>query len=638
MTLPQTADEFQHLWTEALAKARAAFELLRQHTSIDAQKFLRDYDMLAALIEQVSAPASLFSNVHPDSAVRSCAELFEQKASKLITEISLDKKLFEICSTLSTEGLDALELRLYERIMRDYRRSGVDKSPEIQARITALHAELVEIGQTFEKTIREDVRAIELRSAEELAGLPADFIAAHKPDEQGVIRVTTDYPDLKPFLAYAENAAARKELFIKFNSRAYPANESVLRTLIEKRHELAGLLGYSSWADYVTEDKMIRTGAAVQEFIDKIDAIARPKGAEDYAVLLEEKRRTEPSADRVEEWEKPYWEERVKKQKFNFDSQEVRPYFEYVRVRDGLLDLTAKLFELEYKKIDAPTWHTSVDAYDVQRAGTTLGRIYLDMHPRDNKYKHAAQFTLQSGVAGQQLPEGVLVCNFSDPSAQGPALMDNDQVTTFFHEFGHLLHHVIGGNQKFAYFSGVATEWDFVEAPSQFFEEWAMDTETLQRFARHIETGEPIPTHLVERMRAADEFGKGLFARRQMVYAALSLNCYRKDPSTFDIHELAVEMQNHYGQFPYETDTHHECSFGHLDGYSAIYYTYMWSLVIAKDLLSKFLTAGMLNTTVSTEYRKTILEPGGSKDAADLIKDFLGRPYAFDAFAGWLKR
>ncbi|MCX6781425.1 MAG: Zn-dependent oligopeptidase [Candidatus Magasanikbacteria bacterium] len=486
--------------------------------------------------------------------------------------------------------------------------------------------------------IFEDVRSIKIKVSD-LAGMPGDFCEAHAVDEDGFVTITTDYPDYRPFMIYAENTEARKELFLCFHSRAYPKNEDVLKKMIARRQELARLLGYDSWADYVMEDKMIKTSSAVQNFIDAIDAQARIPAQRDYDALLAEKRLMYPDATEVEEFEKSFWEERAKRRNFNFDSLAVRAYFEYNKVQDGLLALTEELFGISYQRVDdAVVWHSSVDVFDVFRAEKNIGRIYLDMHPRVYKYKHAAQFTLQSGVAGIQLPEGVLVCNFSDPSTSSPALMDHDQVTTFFHEFGHLLHHILGGAQEFIYFSGVATERDFVEAPSKFFEEWEMDAATLKRFAHHTETHEQIPTGLVECMRAADEFGKGLFVRRQMVFAALSLHCYNRratDPE-ISVHDLGVLDQTQYGQFPHTEGTYHECSFGHLDGYSAIYYTYMWSLVIAKDLLSKFPDHDMMNEVETRAYARSILEPGGSKDAADLVKDFLGREYSFDAFNTWL--
>jgi thimet oligopeptidase len=275
--------------------------------------------------------------------------------------------------------------------------------------------------------------------------------------------------------------------------------------------------------------------------------------------------------------------------------------------------------------------------YDVYQSGAKLGRIYLDLHPRENKYKHAAQFTLRAGVTGKQLPEGVLVCNFPDPgSSKGPALMDHDEVVTMFHEFGHLMHHILGGRQRWIYFSGVATEQDFVEAPSQMLEEWAWDPTTLALFAHHVESHATIPAELVKRMRAASEFGKGTQARHQMFYAAMSLRYHEADPAHLDLLATLGELQKRYSMFAYVDGTHLYDSFGHLNGYSAVYYTYMWSLVIAKDLLSEFQRHGLLDEATAHRYRDAVLVPGGSKDAADLVKDFLGRPYSFDAYQRWL--
>ena len=209
---------------------------------------------------------------------------------------------------------------------------------------------------------------------------------------------------------------------------------------------------------------------------------------------------------------------------------------------------------------------------------------------------------------------------------------------TFFHEFGHLLHTIFAGHRRWIGNSGITTEWDFVEAPSQLLEEWTYDVEALQLFARHYITGRPISTDLVRRLRRASDFGKGLYTAHQMFYAAVSLNFYNRDPSSMDTTDLMVELQKRYSPFPYVEDTHFQCSFGHLDGYSAYYYTYMWSLVIAKDLFSKFEARGLLDRETTMHYRRSILDPGGSKKAADLIEDFLGRPFSFDAFQEWLNR
>jgi thimet oligopeptidase len=268
-----------------------------------------------------------------------------------------------------------------------------------------------------------------------------------------------------------------------------------------------------------------------------------------------------------------------------------------------------------------------------------LGRIYLDMHPRPNKYKHAAQFSLQKGVEGKQLPEGVLVCNFADPkTSDGPALMEHDQVVVMFHEFGHLVHHIMSGHGKWAYFSGGSYEWDFIEAPSQMLEEWAWDPATLQSFALNVQTREPISVELAQKAKDANEFGKGFGARTQMFYAAMSLQFHEANPDTLDFLKKQVELQKKYALWPYMEGTHMYAGFGHLNGYSATYYTYMWSLVIAKDLFSEFQKHGLFDVDTATRYRDKVLKPGGSKDAADLIKDFLGRPFNFDAYEKWMNK
>ena len=352
------------------------------------------------------------------------------------------------------------------------------------------------------------------------------------------------------------------------------------------------------------------------------------------------KRADEPGAARVEPWDSAFLQERIKAEQHGFDAQSVRPYFEYGRVRDGVLDVTAALFGLRYARVEgAPSWHPEVESYDLSDAadGRPLGRLHLDMHPREGKYRHFAQFTLASGQAGVRLPEGVLVCNFPRPAPGAPALLEHGEVRTLFHEFGHLLHHLLGGHTRWASHSGVATEWDFVEAPSQMLEEWVWDPGVLARFARHVETGAPIPAELVVRMRAADEYGKGLQVRQQMFYAALSLELHRRPPGGLDTTAVAAELLARYTPFRHVEGTAMQASFGHLDGYSALYYTYMWSLVIAKDLVSAFRERGLMDPATAARYRRAILEPGGSRPAAALVEDFLGRPSGFEAYQAWLE-
>jgi thimet oligopeptidase len=269
--------------------------------------------------------------------------------------------------------------------------------------------------------------------------------------------------------------------------------------------------------------------------------------------------------------------------------------------------------------------------------GKLAGRFYLDMHPRENKYNHAAQFGICNGIKDRQIPEAALICNFPGGDENDPGLMEHNDVETFFHEFGHLLHHLFGGRQPWIGISGISCEWDFVEVPSQLLEEWAWDAATLQTFAHHYQTNEPIPTALVQQMRRAEEFGKGLQVRQQMMYAKLSLSCYDNDPKNINTDELVKTLREKYTPYKFVEGTHMQTSFGHLDGYSAIYYTYMWSLVIAKDFFTKFDESNMMKSDTATTYRKTILAAGGSKPANELVKEFLGREFQFDGWKKWLE-
>lgn len=631
-------EEFRRASEEALAKARDGIARLKTlPASTPPKEVLELFDESSAALDDAAARASVVRHTHPEAALREAAEASEQAIENLANDIRMDRGVYDVLAAVSLANEDAATRKWMEKVLRDFRRAGVDRDEATRARVKALQEELVRIGQEFSRNISQDTRRVSLPPSA-LDGLPEDYVRAHAPGEDGQVRISTDYPDLVPFLTYARDGKAREELWRANRQRGYPANVNVLQNLVQKRHELATLLGYPHWAAYATEDKMVRTADAAGTFIRKIADASEERMKRDYAVLLERKRKDDPNADQVNPWDSGYLDDRVKAEQYAFDSQTVRPYFEYTRVKQGVLDLTARLFGVTYRPVkDVPVWHPDVEAYDVYEGTTLKGRFFLDMHPRADKYKHAAQFTLTSGKSGRRLPEGALICNFPKPGTE-PALMQHGDVETFFHEFGHLLHHIFGGHTKWAGLSGVRTEWDFVEAPSQMLEEWARDVTCLQTFAKHYQTGEALPAELVERMLAADEFGKGLFVRQQMFYAALSLELYRREPKDLDATALVRELQGQYIPFPYLEGTYFHLTFGHLDGYSSNYYTYMWSLVIAKDLFTVFQSKGLLNPEPAQAYRRAVLEPGGSDDAARLVNHFLGRDYDFRAYEAWLNK
>jgi thimet oligopeptidase len=598
---------------------------------------LRAYDDLLLHLDSALFQTDLIQNVHADEAFRAVAEEGNQKAAAFANALSLNHEVYVALASMETTDADE-ETRYYvEKTLRDFRLAGVDKDEATRKQITALRDDLVKIGQDFSRNIRRDLRTVTISDPSELVGLPADFITRHKPDSEGRIQLTIDYPDALPVFSYAKSEALRKRMHLEYNNRAYPQNIEVLNRMLQRRHEMAILLGFASWADYITADKMAGSAKVASQFIDRIIEASRARAERDYQQLLKRKQQDAPTASMVNAWETSYYAEQVRQSEFDFDSQSVRPYFAYERVKQGVLDVTATLFGVRFERVvSAPVWDEWVECWQMYDGDHLVGRFFLDMHPRPNKYNHAAHFGIRTGVAGQQIPEAALVCNFPGGIPDDPGLMTHDDVVTFFHEFGHLIHSLLAGRHQWIGIGGISLEQDFIEAPSQMLEEWAWDATTLQTFAKHYQTDEPIPAALVRQMKRAKEFGKGLHVRRQMLYAKLSLSIHERDPQEVDTDAIVRSLTKQFMPFPYVEGTHFQTAFGHLDGYSAMYYTYMWSLVIAKDLFSKFDRSRMLAPSVARQYGETILAPGGSRPAAEIVKDFLGRHFNFAAYQAWL--
>jgi thimet oligopeptidase len=598
----------------------------------DAMATLQAFDTAILIVGDAAARAGLAEQVHPAKPFRDAAQVCEQEANQLLTDISLDKEMYNVLASLDGAKLDSAGSYFLRTSLRDYHRSGVDRDDATRAKIRQLQDDIVKIGQEFEQNIPADARTIQVDTSA-LEGLPEDFKQAHKPDASGKVTLKTDNTDYLPFREYAKNDAAMKAFFLAYSQRAYPKNQEVLARLLQKRYELAKALGYPDWAAYTTEDKMVGTKQNAADFIAKITTAAEAGSQRDYDQLLAFRQRQEPNDTSVDLWNYHRFLHEATIAKYGYDSQSVRPYFEYSRVLQGILDLTSRMYGITYKKVTtAQVWQSDVTVYDAFDGGKLLGRIYFDMFPRENKYKHYATFGLATGKEGFRLPEYVLVCNFPQ-ATDGPGLMERDDVITFFHEYGHLLHGIFRGNSKWA--TG-DLENDFIEAPSQMFEEWAKDPAILQTFARHYKTNEPIPVDLAEKAKAADDFGRALGVRMQMYYAAISLNFYNRDPQGLDMTKLVAQLQERYTPFKFVDDTHMYTAFDHLNGYSAVYYTYMWSLVIAKDMFTEFKKDGLSNPAIARKYRDSILAASGTKPAAEMVSDFLGRPYSFKAYADWL--
>ena len=630
----------------ATYKAQTQAELKQAQAAIDrmlavrgprtVQNTLQVFNEAMTHAENVAYQANLLEAVHPDSTFRAQAEAVSQIANKFLDDLSLNRKAYDALVSIDVSKADPATQYFMMRTLRDFRRAGVDKDEATRKEIAGLYEELVKTSQDFDRNIRIDSRKIQVLPAD-LEGMPEDFLKGHAPGADGKVTISIETPDYVPVIRYAKGADVKEKLMHEAMNRAYPANIAVLDSLLAKRYRVARILGYPTWADYITEDKMIGTAQNAADFIARLNETTMKRAQEEYAVYLKRKLEDDPKATQVNRWEVSYYGRLIRKRDYDFDPQEVRPYFAFESVKQGLLDVTSKMYGITYRRMEnAPVWDTSVEAYEVYEGPKLIGRFYFDLHPRPGKYNHAAKFTIRQGSKGLQLPEHALICNFSGGKPGEPGLMEHSEVQTFFHEFGHLLHAIFGGQGQWEPIAGTATERDFVEAPSQMFEEWVWDPKVLQTFAKHYQTGQPIPTELVQKMRRADAFGRALGIATQSFYSAVSLNIYNRPPDQVVTDKVVAELEPRFTPVPPMPDSHMQTSFGHLDGYSAYYYTYMWSLVISKDMFSVFDKNNLLDPTIATKYRDIVLAPGGTRPAKDMVHDFLGRDYDFKQFDAWL--
>ena len=600
---------------------------------------LRHFD---AAIEQLSlagAQAGILNSVAADKAVRDQAQMEAQRVAMAGSSLSLNRAVYDALVAISLEGASSATKHYVERTLLGYRLSGVDKDEATRDRLHALHDGATQLSLEFSRNIQEGGKTIEA-TPEELEGLPADYIARHPAQkaESGAERVTltTDPPDMMPVMTFAASAALRERMFLAYNTRAYPQNRQLLLDLLATRQEIASVLGFRSWADLATADQMMESAANVRKFLDRLDGASREGARDEHKQVLAFARARQPELNEIDITSRGYWYEQFRRTKYDFDSQSVRPYFPYARVEAGVLETAAKLFKVEFRPSSAPAWHEAVSVYEVFEGERLVGRFYLDMHPREGKNKWFSATPVAAGVRGRVLPEAGLICNFPAPEEGDPGLLQYSDVVTFFHEFGHLMHALLGGHTEWVGLSGFATEGDFIEVPSQMLEECFRDEKLLQAFAKHYETGETLPSELIRSMKLAGAFGRADWVRTQLYYTTLSLNLHDQDPAGIDPDVITRELYAKFQPWTWLEGNKMYASFGHLMGYSSNYYTYMFDKVIALDFFGQFDAKDLLGGNAGERYRKTVLEQGGSKPAKELVRDFLGRGEEFAAFSKWL--
>ncbi|MGB8259967.1 MAG: M3 family metallopeptidase [Terracidiphilus sp.] len=624
-------------WVSARLEAHEA--ALGRLLAVEGERTLANslahYDAAIEQLNLAGAQAGVLNSVAADKAVRDQAQTEAQRVSVAASALSLNRNVYEALAAILLDGATAATRHYVERTLLGYRLAGVDKDQATRERLQALRERETHLSLEFGRNIQEGGKTVEA-TVEELDGLPADYLARHAANAEGRVTLTTDQPDMQPVMTFAHSAALRQRMFLAYNTRAYPANRQILLDLLATRQEIATALGFRSWADLATADQMMGSAANVRAFLSKLEEASREGALREFELVLGFARERQPGLESIDITSRGYWYEQFRRATLDFDSQSVRPYFPYAAVEEGVLRTAARLFKIEFRRSAAPAWHADVSVFDVFEDGELAGRFYLDMHPREGKDKWFSAAPIVTGVRGGALPEAALICNFPRGGEGDPGMLQYSDVITYFHEFGHLMHAILGGRTEWIGLSGFATEGDFIEVPSQMLEEFFRDERLLQSFARHYQTGEILATELIQRMKGAGAFGRADWVRSQLYYTTLSLDLHDQEPAGLDLDALTQRLFRSLQPWQWIKGNRMYASFGHLTGYSSNYYTYAFDKVIALDFFAQFDPEDLLGCDAGARYRRLVLEQGGSKPGRQMVREFLGRDEEFSAFARWL--
>lgn len=599
-------------------------------------------DDIYNIIGKVWNILGLLSSVHPLEYIRDEADKNDIRIQNYMMDFAVNEKLYgaiyAYAQLKEAKRLDGGRKLFLDSELRDFKRNGLGLSLEKRKMIKELSIKISELSISFSNNIISNSDTLFILE-DMTAGLPENYKKKRlQPD--GTYAIDLSYPSFDPFMKYSDIDSLRKTIRFMYLNIGYPENITILDEIILNSNKIANLLGYSSYAEYTLEEAMAKTPHVVWTFENMLRDSVQAKANRDKREMLEIKKEILGiDSVIVYDWDKYYYENKLLLEKYNVDSREVSEYFEINQVIEGIFYITEILFGLQYVQIDNPSvWHDSVTMYEVydQDINQLIGRFYFDLYPRSNKYQHAAEYTIANGKKideGYQLPIAALVCNFPTGTPDLPSLLSHEEVETFFHEFGHLIHDIVTKVELCSQ-SGTSVDIDFVEAPAQMFENWAWNKESLQLFARHYQTKEVIPDTLINSMIKSKNLQSGNDVLQQIFYGLLDLSLYDGyDPSNgLSTTDIVEQLQNTITNYSYFQGTHQEASFDHLLDYSASYYGYLWSKVYAEDMFSIFEEKGVLNPVIGRHFREAVLEKGSSKDAMQLVVDFLGRKSNNQAF------
>ncbi|MDT8998658.1 M3 family metallopeptidase [Paucibacter sp. APW11] len=569
--------------------------------------------------------------------------------TEFYTEMGADERLYAKYKQINANAaaLNAARQQALRHWMRDFVLSGAELQGEAKTRFAAIQERSAELSQQFSEHVLDATDGYALYvSADQLKGLPDDILAstraAAEAEGKDGHKLTLQFPCYLPVMQYADDRELRQTLYRAYVTRASELgapehdNSALMQELLALRQEEAQLLGYANYAEVSLVAKMAESPAQVMQFLRELSAKARPFAERDLSELRDFAQAALGLAD-LQAWDVSYASEKLKLARYAFSDQEVKQYLTLPRVLDGLFGILQRLFGVQLVADQAEVWHDSVRFCRLERAGQTIGHVYLDLYARNGKRPGAWMDEVRGRWlrpdGQQQLPVAHLVCNFASPVGDQPALLTRDDLTTLFHEFGHGLHHLLTQVNELGVAGISGVEWDAVELPSQFMENFCWEWEVLQQLSSHVETGAALPRELFDKMVAAKNFQSGLQTLRQIEFALFDMRLHAELGSEQRIQAVLDEVRAEVSVNPPPAFNRSQHSFSHIfaGGYSAGYYSYKWAEVLSADAWSAFEEEGVFNAATGARYLHNILEVGGSRDAMDNFKAFRGREPKIDA-------
>lgn len=622
--------------------------------AIKANKAEPGFENVMEALETSTEAFDLVTNVYfnmfsaeASAELQALAAEISPKATELQSEISLDEEIFKkikaVYDKRASLKLSQEQMQMLEKSYKNFVRNGALLDGEKKEKLKAIDQELSLLNPKFSENVLKATNAYTLwiDNAKDLAGLPegaveAAALEAEKKGQKGKWAFTLQAPSFLPFMQYAENRGLRQQLWTAYSSRAFKGefdNSDVVVKTVALRDERAKLLGFASHADFVLEERMAKTPAQVFAFLNQLMAPSKKAAEKDLAELREFKKSISTDAGDLQPWDTAFYSEKLKEKKYQFNEEELRPYFQLEKVVAGVFEHARQLYGLTFKKRpDVPVYHPEVEVFEVrdESSGDYVGLFYTDFFPRETKRGGAwmTVFREQGLWLGQvRRPHVSIVCNFTKPTTTKPSLLTYDEVQTLFHEFGHALHGLLSQCQ-YRSVAGTNVYWDFVELPSQIMENWVREKEGLDLFAAHYQTGAKIPADLVEKIKRANKFQSGLMSLRQVNFAMLDMKWHSTPPAQIkDISSFEEQATKDTRLFPVVAGTNSSAAFSHIfaGGYSAGYYSYKWAEVLDADAFEYFLDEGLFNAEVSGKFKKFVLSRGGTEHPMELYKKFRGR-------------